>query len=110
MQISCAGVVETIGFKMPFLGVFRNIASCNMTPFEPNTHLVNVNVLMTKKEPNESEGDMIKEWGHSPKWISLLRCFLLINTHGVGISDVKSRLEHFKSITNASEYRGSWLQ
>ena len=59
-----------------------------MATFEPDTHLVNVNILMTDKEPHKSEGDVIKEGGYSPKYIRLLSFFLLFNTHGVGISDV----------------------
>ena len=55
MQVSSAGVIETKGFEMPFLRFFRIIASGNMPPFEPDTHLINVNVLMTNKEPHESE-------------------------------------------------------
>ena len=89
MQVSCAGVIETEGFEMPFLRVFRIVASGNMPPFEPYTHLINVNVLMANKEPHESEGDMVKEWGYSPKYISLLSLLLLFNTHGIGICDVE---------------------
>ena len=99
MQVSSAGVIETKGFEMPFLRFFGIIASCYMPPFEPDTHLINVNILMTDKEPHESEADVIKEGGYSPKYISLLSFFLLFNTHGVGICDVECRLEHFESIT-----------
>ena len=70
-----------------------------MAPFEADTHLINVNILMTDKEPHESEADVIKEGGYSPKYISLLSFLLLFNTHGVGICDVECRLEHFESIT-----------
>ena len=99
MQVSCAGVVETKGFEMQFLSFFRIIASCYMAPFEADTHFINVNILMTDKEPHESEADVIKEGGYSPKYISLLSFLLLFNTHGVGICDVECRLEHFESIT-----------
>jgi hypothetical protein len=69
MQISRSRIIEAEGLKVPFVRFVWVITASYVPPFEPDAHLVNVNILMTNEVLPILKRKMLKEGGHSPERI-----------------------------------------
>lgn len=51
VEVSSLGIVEAESFEVPFIGFIWIVASCNVSAFEPDTHLINIYILVTFEVP-----------------------------------------------------------
>ena len=47
MEVSSPRVVEAESFEVPFIRLIRIVASRNVSAFKPDTHLFDINILVT---------------------------------------------------------------
>ena len=60
MEVSSLGVVEAESFEVPFIRLIRILASRNVSAFEPDTHLIDINILVTFEVPLIHIGEMVQ--------------------------------------------------
>ena len=51
VEVSSLGIVEAESFEVPFIGFIWIVASRNVSAFEPDTHLINIYILVTFEVP-----------------------------------------------------------
>ena len=75
VKISCSRIIEEKDLKMPLFRLGRIIASGNVSPFEPNAHLIYVDVLIAKEVTSVHGAEMFGKGCHTPEWVILLLLF-----------------------------------
>ena len=77
MQVSCRGIIQTKGLEVPFLRFIRVVTSCNVSTFESDAHLVDVQILTTDVVALEYITQMFEERVNTPEGIIFLHGFHL---------------------------------
>ena len=98
MKISGPGIVKAKCFEVPFVGLIWVIASCNVSSFEANAHLIDVYILIAFEVALIVIGEMIQKRCHTPKRIIFLKGFELIVSEIMCFDHVNERFDLFKPI------------
>ena len=77
MQVS---FIQTKGLEMPFLRFIQVVTSCNMSTFESDAHLIDVQILTTDVVALEYITQMFEERVNTPEGIIFLHGFHLFKT------------------------------
>ena len=51
VEVSSLGIVEAESFEVPFIWLIWIVASSNVSAFESDTQLININILVTFEVP-----------------------------------------------------------
>ena len=98
MKISSPRIVQAKGFEVPFIRLIGVIASCNVSSFEANAHLIDINILITFEVALIEIGKMIQEWSHTPKRIIFLKALKLFVSEFMCFDHMDEGFDLFETI------------